>query len=154
MKQSSNPVLSVVFLDVAENLAFMFGDPISPDTVVVNEGRWVRVYIEARGRLDSRLELCIPESTCAIIAGNILGLEPHELGGGFPPEDSLKELINVVAGHLVPALAGDDSDFTLDVPHYEAIGADEARVVRNDARTVCFNLDDHHVMLRMVENGG
>lgn len=153
MSHSSHPVLTLVFLDVAEHLAFMFGDPISPDSVVVNHGRWARVSIHSRGCVDAEIELCIPEAASAIIAANILGLEPEELSGGFPPADSLKELINVVAGHLVPALVGNETDYTLDVPHYDLIGAEAARRIRDDAHTACFSLDDHDVMLRMVGDG-
>lgn len=115
------------FLDVVEKMAFMFGDPCDGDEVTTYEATWVSASLEFRAGFPGSLALTVPTVMCAEIAANILGLDPEDIANVAIAEDALKEMLNVVAGHVVPALTADAENFDLGVP----------RITRLDRRRCC-----------------
>lgn len=146
--------IDAVFLDVVERLAFMFGDSCEPEEIDGYEGTWVSASVAYRAAGSGVLSLVVPTTMCAEIAANILGLEPEDIAGVAIAEDALKEMLNVVAGHVVPALGAQDDDFELEVPRILRLDAEQCRTLARSAGTVCFDLDGTPVMLVLAPVGG
>ena len=148
-------IASVIFLDITERLAFMFGDPVAKDEFVQEDLSWSQAGISFSGELSGRISLTVPHMLCFEIAANILGEEVGDLQDIMMSEDALKEMLNVVTGHVVPGIQGEDQPFTLSIPEYRVLPPTEAADLKHDPASICFNLDGSPVLLSMhVEDGG
>lgn len=145
--------LSDVFLSVVEQLAFMFGAPCGNEEIDDFDGPWVRARLDFRSRRSGRLTLAVPELMSREIAANILGLDPDDIASGTVAEDALKEMLNVAAGHLVPALHGEDVAFDLGVPRLECLDQAACRDLAAQDHAVCYDLDGSPVILSVDLSG-
>ncbi len=146
--------VSKVFLGVVEKLAFMFGDPCEMDDVYAEQGGWVRATITYDGEQKGAISLSVPVGLCAEISANILGMDPEDIGDDILARDSLKEMLNVVCGHVVPALQSEDRDFELGLPCLDEFSADEVRLLVQEPGTTCYNLDCSPVILSLTVHDG
>jgi len=142
-----------VFLEVVEQLAFMFGDPCEVEEITTHQGDWVRATIEFSGDKKGAIALTDPSELCAEISANILGLEPDDIGDEVLARDSFKEMLNVVCGHIVPALQGEEYDFDLGLPHLEEISSEQANALADAQGSTCFDLDCSPVILGLEVHG-
>ncbi len=85
---------------------------------------------------------------CPEIAANVLGLEPDDEFVRERPGDSLKELLNVTCGNLLPALAGEEPVFDLTVPELRVITETEWESILNAPEAQQFIVDDYPVVIR------
>ena len=142
-------IASVIFLDITERLAFMFGDPVMKDEFVPEDVSWSQASIRFTGDMEGSLTLTVPHMLCFEIAANILGEEIGDLQDIMISEDALKEMLNVVTGHVVPGLQGEDQYFTLSIPEYSVLPPAEASDLKHDPGSICFNLDGSPVLLAL-----
>lgn len=145
--------LGTVFLEVVEQLAFMFGDPVDADAVADADGRWVSASLDYRAERSGTLALTVPAETSREIAANILGLDPEDIANDAVAEDALKEMLNVVAGHVVPVLQGEGSDFDLSVPCVASLDAAACLALARREGSACYDLDGTPVVLSVLEPG-
>jgi len=145
--------LSRVATDVFEELAMMLlvsedepRETPSPSLVVAG--------ISFEGPFSGRLVASVPESMLPALASNMLGLED---GTDAPPDkqqDALKELVNVVCGNLLPAVAGSKAIFNVNAPEFLADGVrgtpDEKSVPATAARV---RLQEGSVELKLFIEG-
>lgn len=116
------PIFNDLLFHVSEatfgELAFMLvmpedmpdGEPVATDWGYAGE-------VDFQGPFTGRLYVAITEDMLVPLAANMLGMEPgEEPPEGVKQEDALKELINVVCGNLLPAIAGDEVVFTIGGP--------------------------------------
>ncbi len=108
--------VSATFLGVVEQLTFMFGEPASKSGVLATDDDYVVAHLDFTGDAKGWLSLAVPTGCVAEIAGNILGLEPDELDPSSLAPDSLGEVLNVICGHVIMAIAGKGADFRLGGP--------------------------------------
>ncbi len=149
----STQVAGEVFLDVCERLAFMFGEPVDREGLPIGEGdEWARAHIDFEGVVSGSLVLVVPRPLCLEFAANILGLDPEDLDYGPVSVDALCELLNVVAGHVVRALQGEDHDFRLSVPSYDDLAEDGYLACLDAPDTFYYDLDDNPVLLTLTLN--
>ncbi len=149
MPTDSRDRVSATFLDVVEKLTFMFGEAVPVDDLPETEGLHAEAWLTFSGDVCGRLAIIVPENLTPQIAGNILGLEPEDVLPGEMKNDALCELLNVVAGHVVMALAGSKSNFTLSAPTFEVLDREAFAAVCADPDTATYLLDDNPVLLNL-----
>ncbi|MDD2237994.1 MAG: chemotaxis protein CheX, partial [Kiritimatiellae bacterium] len=89
---------------------------------------FLHAEIEFSGPFSGRLSLVASPSFCSLLAANVLGMEPAELTVEHA-EDALRELVNVICGELLVALAGKAVIFDLSAPVLKRISAADAQAV-------------------------
>ena len=142
-----------VFLETVESLTFMFGDPVDRHDVAIEQYEWSCTRLDFEGDRSGYLALTLPTEACPEIAANILGWEQAEVAAGVLGGDALKEMLNVISGHIVPNLQGDKGDFVLSIPTLESLDEAACTTLRDDEGTACYDLDGHPVMLTLKLDG-
>lgn len=143
MPESYTEQVQQAFCGVIENLAFMFGDPVSKDELPPSTGRYAEATIAFSGPSAGTLTLVAPASIAAELAVNLLGLDGHDDATDETAADAMGELLNVTAGQLLPTIAGPEAVYDLSAPK-----------VRLDAGTECWThmVDDEDTMAFIVED--
>ena len=107
--------LAEVAADTLERLAFIFAAPAA-DAPVVEESALETVRVNFSGGFSGGLELSLSASVLAELAANMLGADEGQALSADEQRDALKELVNVVCGNLLPAIAGRAQDFNIGTP--------------------------------------
>ncbi len=84
--------------------------------------------ISFTGSFEGTLAVSVSNELLPAIAGNMLGLDFDELPSQGVQQDAFKELLNVICGNLLPALAGEQAVFDVGVAGLLADGAVPATV--------------------------
>src|SRR5690606_31058273 len=105
--------LEATVLAVVEKLTFMFGEHVAVEEITVNPEPWVEARMEFVGDVRGDLAVVVPRRLQPQIAANILGADSVSAYGQDVLDDALRELLNVVCGHVILALAGDQANFRL-----------------------------------------
>lgn len=134
MAQQLKNVITGVTNDTLERLAFLFAFPDDdrgqdgPEPAVTGRVEFSGFFC---GSLVVRVSTCvIPE-----LAANMLGLEDDAKISVEAQQDAFKELTNVICGNLLPAIAGDQVEFTIGAP--EILSALDARNLLSRADPNC-----------------
>lgn len=152
MKTEQVELLGGVFCEVIEQLAFMFGEPTDKRDLPEGVDACLLTSMTFSGAMNGSIEVVVPEAMCVQIAGNVLGLEPDDDRVMASAGDALKEVLNVVCGHVLTGIAGDQPVFNLSVPTTKAIDAGEWKSVLDDNQSVGLLVDDMPVLLRFAAN--
>ncbi len=150
MPEYSQETVNATFLDVVEQLTFMFGDPEDKNDLDTDMVEFTLARIGFAGDLVGTLSVAVPTRITAEIAANILGLEPSDLSDQAMLDDALGEMLNVVCGHVIMALVGTGANFKLGSPAVSRV--DETALVEMLANPdfVGFDLDDSPVLLGLT----
>lgn len=147
--ENNREILAQVFSGVVENLAFMFAEEIEPDEYLPEPDDAVMARMGFQGApCKGALALAVPEEMCPEIAANVLGVDMSDETLPIKPHDALKELLNVVCGQLLVALAGEEPVFDLTVPDVRPVNPGEWEAMRQAG--AAFNVDDHPVILQLA----
>ena len=138
-----------VFLEVLENLGFMFGDPVDMDEVPADVEGCLEATVSYRGPTRGRLTLLAPRAIAGELAANLLGLDADDVGAQENAIDALGELMNVTLGQLLTAMSGEEAVFDLSPPAVADSDAARWRQMRDDPRTLAFLVEDRPAMLRL-----
>jgi len=115
-----NPMLSrklvEVTADTLEKLACIFTFPTEDAPTMDGQIQEV-VRVDFSGPFGGGMELSLPASALGELAVNMMGAEDGEELSPEQQRDALKELINVVCGNLLPAVAGHAKEFNLRPPY-------------------------------------
>lgn len=106
--------LTTIFSEVLADLAFMFDE--DADVGAAAASAWLETTISYHGPCQGTLRLRCSRDFCALLAANLLGVEPDDQDAGAQAEDAVKEFMNIVCGQLVTALHGAESAFNLTIP--------------------------------------
>jgi chemotaxis protein CheX len=147
MMENHRELLTKVFSEVIEALAFMFADETDADELPASPDGYLEATMSFKGDFSGRLALAVSKDMCPELAGNILGVEPDDERVMEKAEDALKELLNMVCGHVLTSLAGEEPVFDLTVPAMKNLGAAEWAEMtgRDDVATLL--VDDYPVAL-------
>ncbi len=148
MAESHKKMLENVFCDVLENLAFMFGE-IAEEDITRGPGECLRAQMRFTGPITGSLCLAVPREMCPTIAANVLGLEPDDEAAISDAGDALKELLNVICGHVLTSLMGEEPVFDLTVPEVSPLDADEWRALAQLQDTAAFIVEAYPVLLHL-----
>lgn len=108
--------LAEVTTDTLERLAFIFASPVA-DGPAVEESALETVRVDFSGGFTGGLELSLSTSVLVELAANMLGADEGRTLSADEQRDALKELVNVVCGNLLPAVAGRAKEFTIGTPY-------------------------------------
>jgi hypothetical protein len=147
MQSETRDKISSTFLEVVEQLTFMFGMPIPREELPPLEGDAYRTAMTFQGDVSGQLSMVVPVDMTAEIAGNILGLDPEDVHPGVMLTDALKEVLNVVCGHVIMALAGHGANFKLETPSLDKVEAEEWRELLVNDHHCGFLLEESPVLL-------
>ncbi len=147
--QQAQASVGQTFLSVIEKLTFMFGEEEECSEIEVGTETWVESRIEFTGDVAGSLAVVVPASLQPEIAANILGLDAEGLDTKEVLDDALGEMLNVVCGHIIMAVAGQDSNFELDPPSITELEHDTLQALLADDDTVAYLLDDEPVLMSL-----
>ena len=105
-----------IFPKVLEKQVFMFAEEIPLEEAVAPDLEWVEARISFHGPFTGALSMAIPREIEYEIAANFLGKDADDPAVAACADDSLKEILNVVCGHMLTALAGETPVFDLSIP--------------------------------------
>lgn len=121
-ERQHDQTLYTVATYVLESLALMFLVPEDEASPLPCCNR--RVVVAFTGPFDGSLVLAASDDMLLELAANMLGLESGRVVTMDQQEDALKELVNVVCGNLLPAIAGKEPVFQIGAP--EVRGAEQS----------------------------
>jgi len=132
MGTSIRQVLSQVAIETFEKLAFMFAFPKEEAGQPV-ENR-VSAGVVFRGPFSGQVIIHISDAILPELAANMLGVEDEGAVTLDQQYDALKETLNIVCGNLLPAIAGDEPVFHVEMPRILSGGEGLSSVPESIAR--------------------
>ena len=118
MNNQFKEILGKVAAETLQSLAFMFAFP-EDERDYIDIDSTVAASISFTGPFTGTLALAVSDQVLPKLADNMLGTE-----GEIPlsqEQDAFKELLNVICGNVLPAIAGKQVIFKIDVPKILAI---------------------------------
>lgn len=107
------------FQESLDTMAFVPLDPAEPDALPA--GKALLVTMDFKGPVTGQVALVVPEHFAHTLAANFLGTEPDDPEADMKAADSIKELVNVTVGAMMPRLATSKEDtFDLSIPQSRA----------------------------------
>ncbi len=110
--------------EVMEKLAFLMSFPETEEASDANS-RQVAAGISFSGAFTGVLVVAVSEQMLPQLTGNMLGIDDDEESTAEQQHDALKELINVICGNLMPAIAGKQDVFHIEPPQIIVGNIDE-----------------------------
>ncbi len=148
MNPDHSETLTRVFTEVLEQLAFMFVEPPDSDFAPAPPDP-VSANMSFRGPFSGIVTLAVPREMAPVLAANVLGLDPGDELGLQAARDALKELLNVICGNVLTAIAGDEPVFDLTVPDVEDFTAEAWDELADRPGTVYCIADEFPVLLNL-----
>jgi len=124
MTRQINHILSTVTNDTLERLAFLFAFP-DDSRSREDPGPTVTGSVEFSGFFSGWLVVRVSSSIIPELAGNMLGMADDDEITLEAQQDAFKELANVICGNVLPAIAGDQVEFSIGAP--KTLSAQDAR---------------------------
>jgi len=108
-------ILFKISKKIFEEAAFAIVDPCEDDSPQLSEPSKA-AHVEFNGTFSGRLAILATERTAQIAAANMLGLEEDDPDVNGKAADALGEILNMICGNFLPAVAGSDAEFQIDAP--------------------------------------
>ena len=150
MSEIRQETVNATFLDVVEQLTFMFGEPVDKLQLDTEMVEFTLARMSFTGDLDGALSVAVPTEITAEIAANIIGLDAADLTDRALLDDALGEMLNVVCGHVIMALIGTGANFKLGSPEVRPVEESLLVEMLSNPAYVGFNLDDSPVLLGLT----
>lgn len=131
-----------VVIDVLEQMAFIFADPTDPADLPEQLDGALRVTMRFHGFAEGLLSVTTGPGVCAELADGLA--EDPDAG-----QEALKELVNVICGQLLTAVAGDQPVFDLDPPLLTEATAEDWAAARGNTAAVTLMTDDCPVVVQL-----
>lgn len=136
---------------VFEQVAFMFPEsPPEDEPFPAPDGPLVIARIEYSGPSRGVVALAAPESICAEIAANALGIDPDDREAGGIAHDALGELLNVCCGRLLTVLAGEEPVFNLALPSVSPFEIEQWAEMLHDTECIRILVEGRPVLAKMT----
>jgi CheY-specific phosphatase CheX len=136
-----------VFARVLERQVFLFAEELAIEDIPPG-GEWVEARMAFNGPFEGSLSLAMPKEVELEIAANFLGKEAGDPDVAKFAQDSLKEILNVVCGHMLTALAGEDPVFDLSIPKVHALSAGDWAALAALPDSLGFDMEGKPALLR------
>jgi chemotaxis protein CheY-P-specific phosphatase CheC len=136
-----------VFTRVLEKQVFLFAEDLAVDEIPA-EGEWVEAHMGFHGPFGGSLTLALPKEAQLDLAANFLGKDADDPEVAKCAEDSLKEILNVLCGHMLTALAGEDPIFDLSIPKVRPLSQAEREAMADQPGFLAFDVEGKPAMLR------
>lgn len=117
--ETKHTAMVETFQESLDMMAFVPLDPPEPDALPA--GKSIVVTMNFDGPVSGQVALVVPEHFAHTLAANFLGTEPDDPEADVKAADSIKELVNVTVGAMMPKLASSRDDiFDLSIPQSRA----------------------------------
>lgn len=116
MKTELVQPLQQVAEETFQSLAFMFSMGPDESGPAQAPGAITAVSVAFAGPFGGQVVLWVTDDMLPPLAGNMLGLDDGEAATAEQQHDALKELLNVICGNLLPAIAGCQEVFNVRTP--------------------------------------
>lgn len=147
MHEEHRDIIAKTFAEVLERQVFMFADPAGPEEFRDGKSRYLLARMSFSGPMDGSLSLAAPEALLPEFTSNFLGMEPEDDAMEERSRDALMELLNMVCGRMLTAIAGESPVFDLSVPEASFISAPEAAGLAGGPDALRFMVEDEPVFL-------
>jgi len=147
LKNDHENLLRDTFSNVIEKLAFMFVEEVEEKKPIKTDSKFLKARMTFDGAMAGVFTIVVSEKMCSEIAVNILGLDSDDRIGKEQMSDALKEVLNVVCGNFITALAGDRPVFELSLPVVSEINASSKKALLNEPEAIELFVDDSPVLL-------
>lgn len=154
MTDQMREAVETTFMDVVEKLTFMFGEQADVEDVETDGEPWAEARMAFEGDVSGSLAVIVPQSLQPDIASNILGLDSDMLNNPEVLDDALREMLNVICGHVIRTLAGESCRFDLITPENKLLEPEQLQALLEDEATSAYMLDDEPVLMHLVFKRG
>jgi CheY-specific phosphatase CheX len=141
MQSEHIDILTEVFCEVLEEVAFMFGEPSSKDELLTNAAKRLHATMTFAGSTYGTLGVAMPAEMCTDLAANILGMDKEDDIPATEAEDALKELLNITCGQFLTAMFGEESVFDFSIPQVTEIDQADWSALMQKPETVGFMVE-------------
>lgn len=149
--QPDRELITGTLQEVFEQVAFMFPEsPPDDEPFPAPDGPTVMARIEFSGPWRGVLSLAAPESVCAEIAANALGVDPDDREAGDIAHDALGELLNVCCGRLLTDMAGEEPVFDLALPSVSPFTIEQWAELLQNPECIRIVVEGRPVLARMT----
>lgn len=135
--------------ETLSRIAFIFADPQDPDAPPTEPQSSLKARLSFKGSVQGTLEMALPAPLGTEIAANMLGCEPDDEEAAKASIDSVKEVLNVMCGQILPQLYGEHTLFDLTAPEVEEINLTDWCDLQRDEQTARFQIEEQPVLVRM-----
>lgn len=142
--------LKRVYCDVIERMAFMFWEVAEAEELPASAPRAVLAHVSFKGPIEGTLALAVPVAMSTELAANALGIDRNDPAANAKGEDSVKELLNVVCGNLLTAIAGDEPTFELSIPQILELNEAGWKKLETDDDSCAFIVDEYPSFVRLA----
>ena len=147
-QEQKTATLATIFSEVLANLAFMFDD--EEDREPASGEVWLETTIEYRGSVSGCLRFWCSRHFSALLAANLLGVDPSDDDAGAQGEDAVKEFMNIVCGQLVTAVHGADEAFNLTIPETRELAETPELDGGSAGEVASLSVEGHHLQLECL----
>jgi CheY-specific phosphatase CheX len=151
MLQQKTATLRTIFSEVLANLAFMFTDEEEAEAPLGDT--WLETVISYAGPSSGTLRFRCPTEFSALLAANLLGVDPLDDEAGAKGKDAVKGFMNIVCGQFITTVHGADDIFDLTIP--EVLELPEAPDLKamDSAESAALSVEGHLVQLSYLPQG-
>jgi chemotaxis protein CheY-P-specific phosphatase CheC len=144
--------LSETLIQSLETMAFLPAEPVETPADMLSDP--VSASLQFSGDFSGRIRVVTSRDFTLVLAASVLGTDPSDADAHEKADDCLKELVNVLAGALMPRIARSENDrITLSLPTIDPVEfqTDHARL-KQDAITRCFDVDGHGLIVQLIDH--
>jgi chemotaxis protein CheY-P-specific phosphatase CheC len=142
------------FLEVLANYAFLFGDRVDTASLVADEDTdFIHAWIDILSNDKSHLGVVVPMELARAISANVLGVDNEDPLAHDRAEDAVKEMINVLCGHLRTLLTHEGGLFEAAIPCIQRISVLEWIKIRNSKDSLAFMIEENPLLLILSMEG-
>jgi len=153
MKAQIDQTIISTAIGTMEKLAFLFSFP-DEERMDAFPGPAIAAKIGFNGLFSGSLALRMSSSVLPELAVNMLGLDDEEETNPKLHLDAFKEMLNVICGNMLPALAGQEAEFSIEAPQIIADdGQGETIEFQQAASIVRLMLEDGYCDLVLFIDG-
>jgi len=119
MNKKLDRIITRISIDTLEKLAFMFAFPEEDGDETNRAGDAngsVHASVAFSGPFDGTLAIEMTQAELSELTVNMLGLDTDNEVKPEQRHDALKETLNVICGNMLPAIAGKQAVFNIEVP--------------------------------------
>ncbi len=147
MADDIRETLTEVANDVFEKFAFMFVED-ADEECDIETFTFVRSTLEFSGDVNGTMMIAMPDDLHLELAANVLGMDMDDVMVAEQADDAVKELLNVLCGHMLTAVFGEEGIYNLGAPQIAHLDKPQWNALQEESDVVQITVDDRPVLLR------
>lgn len=134
-------------ITILEKMAFFIADEALPGEKMECADDIARAIVSFKGPVRGKIQLCASMNVCSALAANILGLMENETVTHDRAADAFMEVVNVLAGNILPELWGGTEIINITTPVFFPMTRTEWREIEQSPWCVRLNSVDGPILL-------